>query len=144
MKNKIYTFKVSADTKTFRIIEIKGGKTLYDLANFIIKSFDFDMDHAFGFYDYVKDTYSSNEIYELFADMEDCEPSAKAQGVKKTQIYSVFEPKKKMAFLFDYGDEWIFLVECTAISEPIEKTRYPRVIEKAGKSPEQYPDYDEE
>lgn len=47
MKNKIYTFKISADNKTFRIIEIKGEKSLYDLANFIVKSFDFDMDHAF-------------------------------------------------------------------------------------------------
>jgi hypothetical protein len=144
MKNKIYTLKISADNKTFRIIEIKGEKTLYDLASFIVKSFNFDMDHAFGFFNNIKDLYNSDEIYELFFDMEDCEPTEKAQGVKKTKIYSVFEPKKKMAFLFDYGDEWIFLIECKGVSDPMEKTRYPRVIEKAGKSPEQYPDYGEE
>ena len=143
-KNKIYTFKISVDNKIFRIIEIKGEKSLYDLANFIVKSFDFDMDHAFGFYNNIQDLYSSDEIYELFADMDDCDPSENAQGVKKTKIYSVFEPKKKMAFLFDYGDDWIFLVECKSIAEPLEKTRYPRIVEKVGKSPEQYPDYDEE
>lgn len=144
MKNKIYTFKISVDNKIFRIIEIKGEKNLYDLASCIVKSFDFDMDHAFGFYNNIKDLYSSDEIYELFVDMDDCEPNEKAQGVKKTKIYSVFEAKKKMVFLFDYGDEWIFLVECKGISEPLEKTKYPRVIEKVGKSPEQYPDYSEE
>ncbi len=144
MKNNIYTFKISADNKTFRNIEIKGEKSLYDLAEFIIKSFDFDMDHAFGFYNNIQDLYSSDEIYELFADMKHCEPSGKAQGVKKTKIHSVFEVKKKMGFLFDYGDAWIFLVECKGISEPVEKTKYPRIIERVGKSPEQYPDYGED
>jgi hypothetical protein len=144
MNNKIYTFKISADNKTFRIIEIKGSKTLYDLASFIIKSFDFDMDHAFGFYNNIKDIYRSDEIYELFADMDDCEPSDRAKSVKNTEIYSAFQLKKKMVFLFDYGDDWIFLIECKNISDPIAQTRYPRVSEKVGKSPEQYPNYDEE
>jgi hypothetical protein len=144
MKNKIYTFKISVDKKTFRIIEIKGEKSLYELASFILKSFDFDMDHAFGFYNNIKNLYSSDEIYELFADIDDANPSENAQGVRKAKIYSVFELKKKMALLFDYGDEWIFLVECKSIADPLEKTRYPRIVEKVGKSPEQYPDYDEE
>lgn len=56
------------------------------------------MDHAFGFYNNVEDLYRSDEIYELFADMCDSEPNEKAQGVKKTKIHSVFEPKKKMYF----------------------------------------------
>lgn len=144
MKDNIYTLKVSADDETFRIIEIKGSKTLYDLASFIIKSFDFDMDHAFGFYSNIKDVYSSDELYELFTDMDYCEPNDNAQSVKNTEIHSVFQLKKEMAFLFDYGDEWIFLIECKNISDPIAKTRYPRIIEKVGASPEQYLDYDEE
>lgn len=143
MKNHIYTFKVSADRKTFRIIEIKGENTLDELANIIVESFDFDMDHAFGFYNNIDDLYSSDEVYELFADIDGCDPTVdNAQGVKKTKIYSVFEPEKKMLFLFDYGDDWIFLIECQSMTEPLEKTRYPRITKKVGKSPEQYPDYD--
>lgn len=49
-----------------------------------------------------------------------------------------------MMFLFDYGDEWLFLLECMKISDSIEKIRYPRIIEKVGKEPKQYPDYDDE
>lgn len=144
MKNKIYTFKISVDKKTFRVIEIKGGKTLYDLADLILKSIDFEMDHAFGFYDNIKDLYRSDESYELFVDLDYCEPSDNAKSVKKTEVCSVFQLKKKMLFLFDYGDDWIFLIECKDISDPIEKIRYPRIIETVGDSPEQYPDYDEE
>ena len=36
----------------------------------------------------------------------------KAMGVKKAKIAEAFtEPGQKMQFLFDYGDEWRFLVE---------------------------------
>ena len=99
------------------------------------------MDHAFGFFDNIKNIYKSENSYELFADMDGLDSNAK--GVKKTKICNVFELKKKMVFLFDYGDEWIFLIECKEISTPIEKTKYPRLVEKVSKAPEQYPEYDD-
>jgi hypothetical protein len=139
MNKKIYTLKTSLNKKIFRTLEIRGDSTLYKLANAIIKSFNFDMDHAFGFYDNIKKPYHSDETYELFVDMDESRKNEK--GVKKTILSDVFTKNKKMAFVFDYGDEWIFLVECKDITDPIEKTRYPRVIEKVGQPPAQYPDY---
>ncbi|NBP16393.1 hypothetical protein EBU95_18745 [bacterium] len=144
MKNRIYTFKVSLNKGIFRVIEIKSKKSLEDLAHFIIECFDFEMDHAFGFYNNVKDLYKSEEIYELFADIDGCEVEKNVQGVQNTKIDSVFVLEKKMLFLFDYGDQWIFLIECIAISDSLEKTKYPRIIEKVGKSPEQYQEYCDE
>jgi hypothetical protein len=49
-----------------------------------------------------------------------------------------------MVFLFDYGDEWLFRVELTALGRKAGKTRYPRVLAKAGPSPVQYPGPDDE
>ena len=49
-----------------------------------------------------------------------------------------------MAFLFDYGDEWLFRVEVTALGRKEPKARYLRVLAKAGPSPVQYPDADDE
>jgi hypothetical protein len=49
-----------------------------------------------------------------------------------------------MVFLFDYGDEWLFRVELTALGRKAAKIRYPRVLAKAGPSPVQYPGTDDE
>ncbi len=67
------------------------------------------------------------------------------QSVRKTKIGHAFpEIGRAMIFLFDYGDEWLFRVELTALGHKTAKTRYPRVLAKAGPSPEQYADPDDE
>lgn len=66
------------------------------------------------------------------------------KSVKNSYIYKVFEPDKKMIFLFDYGDNWEFLVECCSIIEAEAGKRYPKVTKKQGKAPPQYPNYDDE
>lgn len=142
--NAIYTFKISVNKGIYRVLEIRGNKSLDDFAAAILKAFDFDMDHAFGFYDNIKNIYKSSEVYELFFDIPDCEATEGAQSVEHTRLDKVFELKKKMIFLFDYGDDWHFLVKCIKISEPVAKMKYPRVIEKVGASPEQYPSYEDE
>jgi len=38
----------------YRTIAIPESYSLYDLAEKIIESYDFDFDHAFGFYDNIK------------------------------------------------------------------------------------------
>ena len=48
-----------------------------------------------------------------------------------------------MLFLFDYGDDWMFLVECKDLLDPTIKVKYPKVIEMVGKAPEQYPECEE-
>ena len=80
--------------------------------------------------------------YELFADMGE---ATGTQSVRKTRIDDAFrEVGQAMVFLFDYGDEWLFRVELTAMGRKVAKGRYPKVLAKAGPSPVQYPDPDEE
>jgi hypothetical protein len=67
------------------------------------------------------------------------------QSVRKTRIGDAFrEVGQAMTFLFDYGDEWLFWVELTAVRRREPKAHYPRVLAKAGPSPAQYPDPDDE
>jgi len=110
------------------------------LAKVILDSFNFDFDHAFGFYDSMKDIYRSVEAYELFTDMGE---SSGFPGVKKTKIQDVYELKKKMLFFFDYGDSWRFITQCTAIKKTAKKEK-AKVIKSAGEAPEQYPDWDDD
>lgn len=144
MKIENYTFKVSIKKDVYRIVELKGSSSLYKFASEILKAFNFDLDHCFCFYQDKKgiNAYNSPELYELFVDMPECEPTNKqAKGVKKTKIKSAFTAGKKMIFYFDYGDEWVFHVECLKISheEPIYKL--PKLLEKKGRAPKQYPNY---
>ena len=43
-----------------------------------------------------------------------------------------------------FGDNWEHQIRVTAIEETSGKGRYPKVVERVGKSPPQYPDEDEE
>ncbi len=139
-----HIFRASLKPKLYRDIEIDSGKSLYDLAEGIVEAFDFDLDHAFGFYSKLTSHYfDSPSKYELFADLEGGESDA--GSVKRTKVAQAFpDVGSKMLFLFDYGDEWRFKVEVIGLGEKVPKARYPKVVKSVGTAPPQYPDPDEE
>lgn len=132
------------DTDCWREIEVAAASTLSKLAEGIVEAFGFDFDHAFGFYGELGRRYmKSAEKYELFVDMG--EGDGRAKGVRRTKVGGVFrEVGIRMQFVFDYGDEWRFLVEVTGTGDRVKGRRYPRLVDAHGKAPEQYPDWDEE
>jgi hypothetical protein len=142
----IRTFRVALQRRrsVYRDIEIEGTSSLHDLAEAIIASFDFDLDHAFGFYSSsAPDKMRKQQpMYELFADEGE---ETEAGSVKKTRVADAF-PKvgHAMTFLFDYGDEWLFHVEMIRKGEKAAKLRYPRMVASKGEAPEQYPDPDDD
>ena len=48
-----------------------------------------------------------------------------------------------MLFLFDYGDEWHFIVELKGIKPPEENVEYPLVVKSVGEAPPQYEEMEE-
>lgn len=146
MKTHIFKTHLFRDKKISRDVEIAESASLYKLAEAIIGAYNFDFDHAFGFFSAIGERYYDSERkYELFADMKsrDIEPTG-AKSVKKTKIGKVWKNiGDKMLFLFDYGDEWLFVVELAAFGVAEPKTKYPRVAQSIGKAPEQYPEVEE-
>ncbi len=136
-----YSFQLKGDSYR-AVIAISGNINLYGLAEHIIDTLEFDFDHAFGFYDNLKNPYKSSECYTLFADMEDCESEGE-RSVQKTLIQEVFDPGKKMIFLFDYGDDWQFLLTCKKVEPAKTKKKIREVISEKGEKPIQYPDFDD-
>jgi hypothetical protein len=129
----------------YREIEIDASESLFALAEAITRSFDFNFDHAFGFYTGLKSAtmMRRNPRYELFADMEGA--AADSISVKKTRISQAFrQVGHTMMFLFDYGDEWLFRVSLKGTGARLAEVGYPRVAAARGKSPPQYPDSDDE
>ncbi len=141
---KILTLKVSlcGESSITRELALAENQTLYTLAEAIVDSFDFDFDHCFGFFNSFEKWFQAERAYELFKDVGE-EGSPNAKGVKKITIAEAFSLDKKLLFLFDYGDEWKFNVEFTGKEEPVYNRKYPFLISKTGKSPEQYPASDE-
>src|SRR3954471_4761289 len=82
-----HILRASLRPKLYRDIEIDSGKSLYDLAEGIVQAFDFDLDHAFGFYGKLTGNYTQSPLrYELFADMDG--GSSDARSVKRTTLLS--------------------------------------------------------
>src|ERR1700720_2813731 len=102
----IHVIRAALKPKVYRDIEIASAKTLHDLAQAITRAFDFDFDHAFGFYSKLTGNINdSPRRYELFADMGESD----ARSVKKTRIADALPSVgNKLRFLFDYGDKWHF------------------------------------
>jgi hypothetical protein len=137
-------FRASITPQIYRAFEIADTSSLYVLAQVIVRSFDFEFDHAFGFYSKLKgNIYQSPLRYELFVDMGEAE--GKARSVKRTRAAEAFPTiGAKLRFLFDYGDEWEFLVELVKRKPKEPKVKLPRLLISAGKAPSQYPDAEDE
>jgi len=108
-----HAFRVSLKPKLYRDIEIASNDMLCDLAAAIAAAFGFHFDHPYGFYSLLKGNILRSPVkYELFADMDDIGEESDAGSVEQTRIGDVFRKTgRKMTFLFDYGDNWEFLVE---------------------------------
>ena len=137
-------FRASLTPKIHRDFEIAATSSLYALAQAIVRFFDFDFDHAFGFYSRLKgNIYDSPVRYELFVDMGEGEGDARS--VKRTRVAKAFPSVgAKMRFLFDYGDEWEFLVALVERKPKDPKVKLPRLLISAGNAPAQYPDREDE
>lgn len=141
---KEYTFTVQFEDYTVTLA-LAGDWSLHAFAYAITKAIGFDFDHAFEFCDNIKNPRRSKKRYSVFA--EDCEIDENGfvdPGVDDVLISDVFTRRKAMVFHYDFGDDWYFVVRCTAITETDAKESYSKVLSTVGTPPEQYPDYEDE
>jgi len=150
-KGKVYVFDIwindkgKAPHKPLRKIGISGTKSLYNFAGTIVKAFGFYFDHPFGFYSNMVSINDSSAGYELFVDIGEEPLTPHFTGVKKTKVSEAFSNiGTKMLFLFDYGDEWHFIVKLKEIRDPLTNESLPAVLESTGKAPIQYPPCEKE
>ncbi len=118
-------------------METDSETMLDDLHLAIQTAVNFDNDHLYEFY--IARTGRSRERIR-FNDEND--------AIYTTDLEDVFPLQKdrKLFYMFDYGDSWLFSIATTR-KKPFPaaaRTKYPRVISESGEKPEQYPDFDEE
>ena len=142
-RTSTHVLRVRLRPRVYREIEIPSQASLHDLAAAIVRAFDFDLDHAFGFFSKLgHHVFDSPVRYELFADLGG---GSESGSVRRTKVAQAFPAVgAKMQFLFDYGDEWRFQVEVIGLGEKAPQTPYPRLLRAVGEAPPQYPPEDED
>jgi Plasmid pRiA4b ORF-3-like protein len=151
----IFVFKVALKgaKRIWRRIALRGDQTLDDLHEAIYEAFDRDDEHLYSFYfprpgskgrarvrnaiEYAC-PYAREDPWGDFDDDSPCDTAAatlQPLGLKPRQVFF---------YLFDYGDEWWHEITVERVNAEFEKGDYPRVVEKHGKSPPQYPDLDDD
>lgn len=130
--------KLYDDKRTYRDIAVAEYTNLYTLAEHVLNSFGFYHDHCFGFFSSPDIFGKGKDVkhYELFYDIGE-EVDEYTESVARTLVNDLFQAKKdKWWMLFDYGDNWIFEIECRDVEAMPESSG--TVTGKNGTSPKQY------
>ena len=119
---------VKANPKVTRTIQIRGDQTLTDLHDAINDAFNRDDDHLYGFFvPEGRGLYGGKELI---------------LGALLSSLN--LRVGRVLRYHFDFGDDWIHDVKVEAVGEVDANEKYPKVIQKVGESPPQYPDGDED
>ena len=108
--------------------------TLDDLATTILRSLKFDFDHLYEF------IYRDRMGATVAINHPEMDEGPWATQVTIGELPT--EPGQTMVFHYDFGDDWRFDVKLERIEPPDAKIKAPAILEKHGKSPKQYPDWD--
>ena len=131
----VYVFKVSLDKNLWRVLALNHEHTLDDLVRLILRSFHFDYDHLYEF-TWRDPTGRTARAVHPYMD----------QGTPADEVELGFlsvEPGEVLQLRYDFGDDWRFQVKLERIDPPGSVKKLPKVLEKKGKSPRQYPDAEE-
>lgn len=127
---KSYIISVSLCTGCYRHIRISASATLFRLHQAILNAFDFEDDHAHGF-------FMDNRIWSHY----DAYFSMELKGDERLTTEYTLESLKlqigdKFKYLFDFGDEWVF--QCKVLRKLEEATDLPGVVRSVGNAPGQH------
>ncbi len=129
-----FIFRVSL-AKIWRLIAISADATLADLVDLVLESVRFDNDHLYEF------TYRDRNGVTVKAGVHegmDDGPCAEEVAIGNLPL----ELGQSMDLHYDFGDDWHFAVTLERIEPPGARIKANRILEKHGKSPEQYPEAD--
>lgn len=151
---KLYTLQVfllESMTKPFakqkgavpRTIQIRGDQTLEHLHCAIYRAYDRDDEHLYEFQFGQRPHDPQGKRYVLPMSYGGSDPLE--ADLTRARIGSLgLEVRQAFGYWFDFGDDWWHGVRVLAIDDEVPPGKYPKITEKVGKSPPQYPTEEEE
>jgi len=104
----------------------------------IQEAFGWQDDHLYSFW--LDNTFWGDEEAEITSPV-DPDEGTRTADLPITELD--LRPGQQIAYVFDFGDDW--RVRLTLRDDaPGDGGRYPRVLQRTGQAPPQYPDPDEE
>jgi hypothetical protein len=132
-KTGTFLFKVSLGSGTWRTLALSDRHTLEDLHLAIQKAFGFDNDHLYAFH--LDGRRHSRKRAYHDPRCHDYPPFADDADLGGLDLHA----GQAILYLFDFGFGWEFDVRIVEITGETMRGG-PRLMERKGESPEQYPD----
>ncbi len=129
-----------------RTIQIKGDQTLQALHGAIFDAFDRVDEHLYEFnfgkdaFDRSGKRYTPHDYYEDSARDEIDGSDTAAATIDSLGLGE----GRTFTYWFDFGDDWLHRIRVVAVEEAPAGGVFPRITEKVGESPPQYPDFGDE
>jgi hypothetical protein len=131
-----------------RTVAVRSDQTLIDLHDALQSAFAWDNDHLYSFW--LDGKFWSRAGHEYTHPWHAAEPGPFAGFGLGPEPQSAairldrleLTKGQRIAYLFDFGDEWRVRLTVRQISVD-DGGRYPRLLKSAGDAPPQYPNYDE-
>jgi hypothetical protein len=146
MAKQAYVFNAQLDgvRGVRRTIAVRSDQTLVDLHRALQRAFRWDDDHLYAFWlDGKFWSRDSTEYTHPFALESDPFAGAERKSAERRLDRLRLTKGRRIAYLFDFGDEWRVRLTLRAISAD-DGGDYPRLVDAVGDAPAQYPDYEDE
>jgi Plasmid pRiA4b ORF-3-like protein len=129
---------LDADAVSARVA-VSEDQELTALHDAVQQAFDWDDGHLYSFW--LDGEFWGDEDTEYTRPDSDAEPGQCTADVAIETLD--LTDGAKIAYLFDFGDSWHVSLVLRERADPDGGT-YPRVLERTGTAPPQYPDYDDD
>lgn len=130
------------DEAVVRRVRIGGDRTLHDLHLLIQRAFDREDDEPYEFmFGAPYEPDARRFAGGLVAGGDEPEETWETQNLPLDSLE--LRGGQVFGYLFDFGEEWVHRVTVLSASEERTYGIQPRVVERVGSSPPQYPDIDE-
>jgi hypothetical protein len=128
-----------------RTMQIRADQTLADLHDAIFYAFDREDEHMYEFQIGGKGPMDPKARRYVIGDVMEDREQKPAGGVENSAIGSLgLKIDESFGYWFDFGDDWWHQIDVIAIEEIAGRGKFPKVIKRVGKSPPQYPDWDDD
>ena len=138
---------VDANPVVSRTVQMLGTQKLENLHDIIFEAFDRDDEHMYEFQVGGEQPFDrSARRYVLaspWADPFEAEPPA-GTADRTTLAELGLRVKDHFYYWFDFGDDWWHEIVVDAILDEAPPGPYPKITERVGASPPQYPDWDDD
>jgi hypothetical protein len=130
-------FGLYLEERWVRVVEIEDQASLLDLHNLIQDEVKFDRDHLINFF--LANSPSPYAHKERMSEADRWED--RDDDYKRITLSELYPLRgKRLYYMFDFGDNWLFEIRMRLKSKkPDPGAAYPRIVERIGPNPQQYP-----